>query len=58
MVSKKKTPVKKSVGKLKLKKETIRDLDAKGKSSMVKGGQADRSHIGGGCVFSRDRAMC
>ncbi len=29
MVSKKRTPVKKSVGRLKLKKETIRDLDAK-----------------------------
>ena len=45
MVSKKKTPVKRSVGKLKLKKETIRDLDAKGQSSEVKGGKAYRSQI-------------
>ena len=40
MVSKKRTPVKKSVGKLKVKKETIRDLDPKGRSSEVKGGRA------------------
>lgn len=39
MTSKKQTPVKKSVGKLKLKKATIRDLDPKGKSSEVKGGE-------------------
>ncbi len=39
MVSKKKTTVKKSVGKLRLRKETIRDLNAKGKSSEVKGGR-------------------
>ena len=40
MTSKKPTPVKKSVGKLKLKKETIRDLSTKGKSAQVKGGRA------------------
>ena len=41
MVTKKKTEAKKSVEKLKLKKETIRDLDAKGRSSEVKGGMAE-----------------
>ena len=51
MTSKKQTPVKKSVGKLKLKKATIRDLDAKGKDSEVKGG--------GFTINSRGRAaMC
>jgi hypothetical protein len=39
MVTKKKTEAKKGVGKLKLKKETIRDLDVKGKSAGVKGGR-------------------
>ncbi len=42
MVSKKKTPVKENVGKSKLKKETIRDLDARRRASDVKGGYPDQ----------------
>jgi hypothetical protein len=38
MVTKKKASAKKGVAKLKLKKETIRDLDVRGKSARVKGG--------------------
>ncbi len=56
MVTKKKTAgPKKTAGKLKLKKETIRDLDAKGKSSEVKGGQARGDRI---FIPTRGRAPC
>jgi hypothetical protein len=45
MVTKKTTASKKAVPKLKLKKETIRDLDVKGKAGNVKGGQKRRDSI-------------
>lgn len=54
-MSPRQTPVKKSAGKLKLKlkKATIRDLDAKERSSEVKGGEATFT------ILTRGRAaMC
>jgi hypothetical protein len=40
MTTKKKTTGKSDIRKLKLKKETVRDLDAKGTGKNVKGGSA------------------
>lgn len=45
---------------LKLKKETLKDLDAKGKSQAVRGGaaRATRTLCGGGCPSEITACAC
>lgn len=50
MTKAKKAPPGRARGKLKLKKETLKDLDVKGKAKKVKGGVAIPYPINTGCI--------
>jgi len=50
MVTTKRAPtVKKGIKKLKVKKETLKDLQVKDKGEMIKGGQMKRNSLGQVC---------